>query len=250
MALAALLPGMFSWSALAVMLVLTWATAGLGITMGFHRLLTHASFHTWKPVRYLLTMLGCLTLQGSPIQWVGTHRLHHAESDTDHDPHSPRHGFTWAHMLWCMVLNPNGNDARSAAKDLLRDPGMRWIDRLWIVPTLALGAALYLIGDWPWVVWGIGVRTVVVYHGTWFVNSAAHTWGYRNFQTTDNSRNTWWVAILSFGEGWHNNHHAQQRSAAHGMRWFEFDMTWWTIWIMEKLGLAWDVVRPVKPGVA
>ncbi len=243
-ALLAFHPAFFSWSAVAVMVLLCWASGGLGVTLGFHRLLTHGSFQTPRLIKYLLTAIGCTTLQGSPVQWVGTHRLHHAESDTDHDPHTPRHGFTWAHMLWCMTRNPNGHVARDAAKDLLRDRVMAWLDRNYLLPALVLGVLLYLLGGWSWVIWGMCVRTVIVYHGTWFVNSAAHTWGYRNFNTTDGSRNTWWVAILSFGEGWHNNHHAHQRSAAHGLKWWEFDITYLTILAMEKVGLAWRVVKP------
>jgi sn-1 stearoyl-lipid 9-desaturase len=246
----------FSWSALIATAVLLWICGGLGITLGFHRLLTHRSFQTYKPVEYFLTLCGTLTWQGGPAHWVGTHRLHHKESDLPGDPHSPHDGFGWSHMLWMLYSHHPGENPRSAAQDILRDKGQRIIDKLWYLPqaivTLILAGIGYSLGGTrealAWFFWAGILRVVLMYHFTWFVNSASHTWGYRNFQTRDASRNNWWVALLSFGEGWHNNHHAQQRSAAHGMRWFEFDITYLTILTMEKFGLAWKVVRPLRPG--
>lgn len=240
----------FSWWAFGLTMFLWWLTGGLGICLCYHRLLTHRSFKTSKPVEYFLTILGTLNWQGPPIKWVGGHRLHHKHSDTDEDPHSPHHGFTWSHILWCFTEDPQGRPARDAAKDLARDKGLAFIDRWHAVPQLILAGLLYAVGELTlnqglsFVVWGIGVRSVIVYHVTWFVNSASHTWGYRRFDTEDDSKNNWWVALLSFGEGWHNNHHGEQRSAAHGMKWYELDPTWWTIWAMEKVGLAKEVVRP------
>ncbi|MGA0174409.1 MAG: acyl-CoA desaturase, partial [Phycisphaerales bacterium] len=202
---------------------------------------------------HVFATLGALCWQGGPLHWVGTHRLHHAESDSELDPHSPQHGFTWSHILWCFHQRPDGRDPFEVTKDLARDPYLVWLDRWFLLPQVGLAAVLYGIGYWAtgtgmgalgYVIWGVCVRTIFCYHATWFVNSAAHTWGYRNFRTTDGSRNTWWVALLSFGEGWHNNHHAQQRSAAHGMRWWEVDPTWWTIRALERMGLVHSVVRP------
>lgn len=250
-------PFYFSWSGLAVAAVLVWVTGGLGITLGYHRLLTHRSFKTPKWFEYFLAIVGCLSWQGGPAQWVGTHRLHHANSDNEHDPHSPKHGFTWAHMTWCMHKEAEGARGEDAAKDLLRDVGLRFINRYFyvfqflLIPILYGGGALAAHLGLPtsglsWVIWGVCVRTVFVYHGTWFVNSASHTWGYRNFKTTDQSTNLWWVAMLSFGEGWHNNHHAYQRSAAHGLRWWEFDFTYLTIRFLGLIGLAHDIVLPEK----
>ncbi|MCX5660074.1 MAG: fatty acid desaturase [Planctomycetota bacterium] len=255
----------FSWSAVAVCLLLGWVSCGLGITLGWHRLLTHRSYQTFKPIEYFLTVLGCLGWQLGPIEWVGTHRLHHAHTDERRDPHSPRvhdaepnggswltwlSRFWWAHIGWAFVQNDF--DPRATAKDLVRDPIMVWIDRLYFVPGLILAGLLYFLGErlagpgegMAWMVWGIFVRTMLLYHATWFVNSASHVWGYRNFKTDDDSTNLWWVALVSFGEGWHNNHHAQQNSAAHGMRWWEFDQTWLTIRLMRMLGLSWNVVEP------
>lgn len=254
-------PQLFSWSGLGIMAVLMWVSGGLGITLCFHRLLTHASFKTPSWFRYLLTLCGCIAWQGSPVDWVGVHRLHHKHSDGDLDPHSPTHGFTWSHITWTLHKRLDGISGKDAAKDLLRDKGLRFINRFHVMPQIFLAIALLLLG-WAtrdiwlglsWVLWGVAVRTVLVYHGTWFVNSAAHTWGYQNYKNTgERSTNLWWVALVSFGEGWHNNHHAHPRSAAHGLRWFEVDMTFLTIKLLSLVGLARDIKLPAAdemPGV-
>jgi len=249
-------PSFFTWTGLVLFLFFTWLTANLGITLCFHRLLTHRSFKTPRWFKYILTLCGCMAWQGGPIQWVGIHRLHHAHSDEEEDPHTPKHGFTWAHALWCMHKeSEDGRKGVDAAKDLQKDKGLFLINKLFWIPNLLLIPILYFAGEavattgvsasgLSWVIWGVFFRTVFVYHGTWLTNSATHTWGYRNFETKDNSTNLWWVALLSFGEGWHNNHHAHQTSAAHGLRWFEFDVTYLTIKFLEKIGLARDVIVP------
>jgi stearoyl-CoA desaturase (delta-9 desaturase) len=240
-------PFTFTWGAVAVAFILYWAVGCLGVTLCYHRLLTHRSFETPKIFEYLFTVLGTLAWQGGPVRWVGTHRLHHKEADTHHDPHSPRHGFSWGHVFWAVTRDPFGRDVRNWAPDLRRDPVMMWLDRWFWVPQVTLGVALWAVGGWPWVVWGIAVRTVLTYHATWFVNSASHTWGYRTYEVADDSTNNWWVALLSWGEGWHNNHHAYQRSARHGMRWYEVDVTWWVIRAMSWIGLARNLVLPARP---
>ena len=255
--LVAFLPSFVHWSSLVVFVAMAWIAGGFGVTLGYHRLLTHRSFTTYRPIEYLLTIFACLSWQGGPIQWVGTHRLHHTESDAPADPHSPRDGFSWSHLLWIVYTSRPGTDPWALTKDIQRDPFHLWIEKYWYVPQFFATAVLLAAGWWwfgnpmggiSWVLWGFCARVVIMYHATWLVNSAAHKWGYRNFETPDDSRNNWWVALVSFGEGWHNNHHAQQRSAAHGMRWFEFDITYLTIRLMQTMGLAWKVVYPVRPG--
>jgi len=252
-AILAIMPGLFSWSGLIIFAIMSWLTAGIGITLCYHRLLTHRSFKTPKWFEYVLTICGCLAWQGGPVTWVGTHRLHHKHSDADLDPHSPQHGFTWAHILWTLHTRLEGLSVCDAAKDLSRDRVIRLLDQLFWLPQVLLAAALWLIGwavggPWlglSWLVWGVALRTVFVFHGTWFVNSASHTWGYQNYKDTgERSTNLWWVALFAFGEGWHNNHHAHPRSASHGLRWFELDMTWWTIRVLSWVGLASNIRLP------
>lgn len=240
-------PLQFSWRAVACAVVLQWMSGCLGVTLGMHRLLTHRSFKTFKPIEYFLALLGSINLQGGPIQWVATHRLHHQHSDGDEDPHSPKHGFFWSHCLWCFTYDPKFDLYEKYSRyalDMARDPVHVFIEKTTVLWQFVLAGLLYLIGGWPFVIWGIFVRLVYVYHITWFVNSAAHTWGYRNFETTDESRNLWWVGLTAFGEGWHNNHHAYPRSARHGLKPWEFDCTWLTIKLMSRLGLAWDIRLP------
>lgn len=242
----------FLWSGFRIA-VAFWVITGLfGICLCYHRLLTHKSFQTMRWLRYILTILGTLAMQGGPIQWVGTHRFHHNDSDGDTDPHSPQHGFSWAHVFWVVIKDHEGRNASDKTPDLNKEPFMVFINKFAWLPQVVLmlllfGFGMYL-GDLQtavcWVIWGIGVRTVFTYHVTWFVNSAAHTWGYKNFNTEDESRNLWWVAVFSWGEGWHNNHHGQQWSASHGMRWWEIDIAFQIIRMWESVGLAWDVLRP------
>lgn len=237
----------FSWQAFLLMVVLHWMTGGLGITLCFHRLLTHRSFKTPKLVEYILSIIGSLACQGSPISWVAAHRLHHTKSDQTGDPHSPLQGLFWAHMGWCLVLNDDICTAEAKKRlspDLWGDPFHQFLDKTHIFWTLILAGLLYAWGGWPFVVWGIFVRMVLVYHCTWFVNSAAHVWGYRTHATSDQSTNLWWVALLTYGEGWHNNHHAFQYSARHGLAWWEIDTTYMMVKFLSFFGLASAVKIP------
>ena len=243
-----LAPVTFTWSAFWVFLGLTWATGWVGIALCYHRLLTHRSFKVPRLLEYLLTFCGVLAAQGGPVGWVSTHRLHHAFSDTPQDPHSPVKNFWWGHMGWFLYDDPRR--ARCWALDLARDPVHRFLNRTQGLCPVLLGVLLYVIGGFPWVIWGLSVRTVVVYHVTWLVNSAAHTWGYRTYKTNDRSTNCWWVALLSFGEGWHNNHHAFPRSARHGLRWWELDLTYLTIRILAFLRIARNVCVPERAHLA
>ena len=252
-ALAAFLPGFTSWQTVAVMLLLTYVTGGIGIALGFHRALTHRSYRLWRPLEYVVTICGCLALQGSPIDWVATHRAHHAHTDGPGDPHDANAGFGWSHLLWMVMPNPSLLDAAQRerfAPDLTADPFYRFIERTHFLFTLILAAVLYAIGGLPFVVWGIFVRLAFVYQITWLVNSAAHTVGYRTFRTADRSTNCWWVALLGWGEGWHNNHHAFPFSARHGLRWFEVDTTWMLVRVLAALRLATDLRIPTRAMMA
>jgi fatty-acid desaturase len=231
----------FSWTALGLAIFLYWAVGSLGIGMGYHRLLTHRGYKTPKIVEYLFSLLGILALEGGPIDWVVTHRIHHACSDHKGDPHSPRDGRWWAHMGWLLVGRAQEYPdpvKRRFAPDLLKDPVHRWMNRYHVLPIVLLGLALLLAGGWPFVTWGLFLRTVLGLHATWLVNSATHLWGSRRFATRDDSRNNWWVALLTFGEGWHNNHHAHPASARHGLAWYEVDVNWLGIRTLQMLGLA------------
>jgi sn-1 stearoyl-lipid 9-desaturase len=248
-ALLAFVPAYFSWSALAVCLFLHWLTGGIGICMTYHRLLTHRSFAT-RPrwLEYVLTAIGCAASEGGPIGWVADHRRHHAHSDEELDLHSPNRGFGWAHMFWWMTPDITSIHTPEYyakwAPDLTKDRAQVWLDKYHIIFPVLLGVALYAIGGMPWLVWGCFVRSVLVLHTTWLVNSATHVWGYRSHETRDSSTNLWWVALLTYGEGWHNNHHAFQTSARHGLRWWEVDMTYWGIKLMSWVGLAHSIKLP------
>jgi fatty-acid desaturase len=246
-------PWTFTWQACVAMLILHWFNGCIGITLGFHRLLTHSSFQTYRPIRYALAFIGGLAGEGSAIDWVANHRKHHACSDQEGDPHSPRDGAWWSHMFWlAYVLQGEARDkhVRRWAPDLAKDPVMNWIGAMFLPSHFVLGAILmgigYAIGGmpmaWSFLVYGVFLRLVLVLHATWLVNSASHMWGYKNYETTDDSRNNWWVALITYGEGWHNNHHAYPRMAPHGHKWWEIDVTYMTIRLMKMLGLAWNVV--------
>jgi stearoyl-CoA desaturase (delta-9 desaturase) len=246
-------PWTFSWSGLGLVLFLHWVCGGLGICLGFHRLLTHTSFTTYRPVRFILAVFGSLAGEGSPSSWVSNHRLHHALSDQEGDPHTPKDGSWWSHVFWLAYRADNGDEKghlKHWVPDLAKDPWLKKLDTAFLPLNIGFAAALmaigYAIDGWnlalSWLVWGTCVRLVFVLHSTWLVNSASHIWGYKNYEIRDDSRNNWWVALLTYGEGWHNNHHAYPRMAKHGHRWWEIDITFMTIRLMQALGLAWNVV--------
>ena len=237
----------FTWKAFAVAFVLWWVAGSLGIGMGYHRLLTHRGFKTPKWVEYFLTTCGTLALEGGPIAWVATHRVHHQLTDVEGDPHSPRDGGIWAHMGWIITGRAMHNKAKELlhfVPDLRKDKFHVWITEWHWVPIAVLGVLLYAIGGLPVLLWGLFLRTVLGLHFTWLVNSATHMWGTRRFMTNDTSKNSFWVAILTFGEGWHNNHHAHAQAARHGIVWYEIDVNWYGICALRALGLAWDIKLP------
>lgn len=244
----------FSWTSLLVALALHWLAVGFGISLGYHRLHTHRGFKTSRAFEYFLAVCGTMTLEGGPLFWVATHRQHHQLSDHEGDPHSPRDGGFWAHMGWILFGDTHHNDTELMGKyapDLGRDPFYRWLNTFHWVPLTVLGLGLLAVGGWPLVLWGIFLRVIVGLHATWLVNSATHMWGSRRFATRDDSRNSWWVALITFGEGWHNNHHAHPVSARHGLMWYEFDISWITLKILNAVGVVRDLkvakVRGAEP---
>lgn len=264
LALLAFLPYCWTWWAIPTVLLGNCLFGSLGVNLGYHRLLTHRSLAVPGWLEKTLVTLGICSLEGPPLKWVCTHRMHHQHGDDDeHDPHSPVGHFFWGHMGWTVVEDPRLKSGRTFERyvpDLLVDPYMKWLHKRnrWLKVYLAHVAAIaviglaggYLLGDAVRglvlaLVWGWAVRTVYVWHITWFVNSAAHRFGYRNYNTADQSTNCWWVAALTNGEGWHNNHHAAPRAASHGHKWYEVDLTFTAIRAFEKLGWAKEVV-PVK----
>lgn len=240
--LALLAPWCFSWSALGIAIGLHWLFGSIGVCLGYHRLLSHRSFQVPQWLEYAIATLGALSLQGGPIFWSAGHRLHHAYTeDWDKDPYSAQRGFWWSHLLWMIYPRSEFFDTASYSRyapDLMRDPYYRWLDRNFLWLQLPLTLILYTLGNWSYVIYGIFVRTVLLWHTTWFINSVTHLWGYRTFTSNDNSRNLWWAALLTYGEGWHNNHHAFPHIAQCGRAWWEIDVTWWAIWCLKTVGLA------------
>ena len=247
-ALALLSPWFFSWSALGVAIFLHWLFGSIGICLGYHRLLTHRSLHVPKGLEYAIAIIGALALQGGPIFWVAGHRRHHAYTeDVDRDPYSAKRGFWWSHMGWLLYKRPEFfeyESNRKFAPDLAKDGFYRWLDRYYLLLQIPLGVVLYLLGGWSFVIYGLFLRAVLLWHSTWLINSASHITGYRSHESNDNSRNLWWAAILTYGEGWHNNHHAYPNVAKAGWKWWEMDMTWWVIVSLRQMGLARRVILP------
>jgi fatty-acid desaturase len=235
---------MFSWRSLLISMALYWMTVGWGISLGYHRLHTHRSYKVPVWMEYFFAVCGSLTLEGGPIFWVATHRIHHQKSDQPGDPHSPHDGAWWAHVGWILWGETNHNNTKLMSKyapDLAKHKFYIWLNNWHWVPMVALGVILLAIGGWPLMFWGIFLRVVVGLHATWLVNSATHMWGTRRFTTKDDSRNSWWVALMTFGEGWHNNHHAHPTSARHGLAWYEFDISWITLKMLKAIGVAKEI---------
>lgn len=247
-------PFTFTWSGFIAFLVMA-NVIQLSLTLGYHRLLTHRSFQVSKPLEYFLVFLCCLALQGGPLRWIATHRLHHKASDTLEDPHLATRGFLWSHLLWNFYRHPKletTEDLRHYAPDLYRDPLYCFLDRYCYAIYLLTALLFFLTGTWiqDWqlglslVIWGFALRTVYGWHVTWLVNSVTHLWGYRNHNIPDNSRNNWWVALLTFGEGWHNNHHANSNSAKLGQVWYEWDAAYGVILVLYRVGLVSQITLP------
>ncbi len=234
-------PFFFTWKAFWVAVALHYFSVGWGISLGYHRLHTHRGYKCPLWFEYMLAVWGAMTLEGGPIFWVATHRIHHQKSDQPGDPHSPRDGAWWAHIGWIILGEAKHNNTRLMAKyapDLAKHKFYVWLNNWHWVPLTVTGILLALWGGWSMVLWAICFRVIFGLHATWAVNSATHMWGSRRFRTRDDSRNNWWVALLTFGEGWHNNHHAHPVSARHGLTWYEFDPTWLTLKFMRAIGFV------------
>ncbi|MEE3718292.1 fatty acid desaturase [Tumidithrix elongata RA019] len=246
--------GYFSWQTLVLTIFLHWLFGSIGICLGYHRMLSHRSFYVPKWLEYVFTTIGAMAMQGGPIFWVGGHRQHHGfTEDNDKDPYSATKGLWWSHMAWILYSKPEHFDLknyRNFAPDLASDRYYQFLDKYFLSLQIPLGILLYFIGSTigqgiGFVLYGIFVRVVLVSHSTWLINSACHKWGYRNFDdSNDKSVNLWWAALLTYGEGWHNNHHAYPKSARAGLHWWEIDVTWAAISLLKTLGLAQKVYLP------
>ncbi|CAN1235674.1 Palmitoyl-monogalactosyldiacylglycerol delta-7 desaturase, chloroplastic [Linum perenne] len=245
--LALMAPFCFSWSAVLVMVLLVHITGLLGINLSYHRNLSHKSFKfSPKWLEYLFAYFAAHALQGDPLFWVSNHRFHHQYTDTERDPHSPNSGFWYSHISWIFdsanIVEKCGK--RNNVEDLKSQAFYRWLRNTYVLHPLGLAILLYALGGFPYIVWGMGVRVVASHHFTWLVNSASHIWGTRSWNTNDLSKNNWWVSIVAFGEGWHNNHHAFQYSARQGLEWWQIDITWYIVKFLEAMGLAHEVKLP------
>jgi len=214
-----------------------------GVTAGYHRLLSHRSYECPRFVQFLLACLGCSAMQNGPLWWADQHRDHHKYSDREMDPHSPViGGFFWAHIGWLFVKSP-AKDA-SGVRDLEKFPELRWLDRLNLVPGLCVLGFCFLLDGLAGIVWGFMLSTILLYHGTFLVNSVCHVFGKRRFATDDQSKDNGFVAILTLGEGWHNCHHARQARARHGIYWWQLDPTYWVLCLLSLLKLVRGLFKP------
>ncbi len=234
-------PFCFSWANFTAFFVL-YVITGLGITLGFHRYFTHNAFETKNPIVIsILAIAGSLALQGNITSWVTDHFQHHNYSDLEGDPHSSKEGFYWSHLGW-LFYEIDLNQQQIKLRDkMLKDPLIRFWDQMLIFVGVQVltGLILLAIGGWSMVIWGIFLRVVFVWHVTWFINSACHYWGFVTYPDSgDNSKNLWWMGLLAFGEGWHNNHHKFQSSPRHGLEWWQIDVTWYIIKTLSILKLA------------
>jgi stearoyl-CoA desaturase (delta-9 desaturase) len=214
------------------------------ITAAYHRYFAHRSYKTSRAFQFLLALGGTTAAQRGVLWWAGHHRDHHAYSDTPRDTHSVvQGGFLWAHVGWFLSTKYDATPLERIS-DFARYPELRWLNRHWLVPPLAGLAVLFLAGGLPAAVWGGLVSTVLLWHGTFTINSLTHVFGSRRYATTDESRNNWFLALITLGEGWHNNHHYFSVAANQGFFWYELDVSFFVLRVLEKLGLVWDVKRP------
>ncbi len=228
----------FSWELVGIA-ILTYSLRMFGITGVYHRYFSHNAYKTSRVFQFILAWIGAISMQKGPIWWAAHHRNHHKYSDTEKDLHSPKNGFWYSHMLWFLVDDFNEYDPK-IIKDYMKYPEIVWMDKYHWVPPLAFSIVLGLI-SWPVLVWGYGVANFISGHATWTINSLAHVYGKQRFNTGDTSRNNLWLALLTFGEGWHNNHHYYRHSANQGFYWWEIDITFYALKVLSWFGLIWDL---------
>jgi stearoyl-CoA desaturase (Delta-9 desaturase) len=234
-----------SWSAIAVCLALFWLRM-FAVTAGYHRYFSHRSYKTSRPFQFVLAVLGTTAVQKGVLWWAANHRVHHRYSDQEEDVHSPlQRGLWWAHLGWILAPDYEETDLERIP-DMAKYPELRWLNDHYLVPPVALAVLLYLVGGMPWLVWGFFVSTTLLWHATFTINSLAHVWGRRRYETTDASRNNLWLALLTFGEGWHNNHHRYMTSARQGFFWWEIDVSYYVLVALSWCGLVWDLHQPPR----
>ncbi|KAI3875759.1 hypothetical protein MKX03_023682 [Papaver bracteatum] len=242
-------PFYFTWDAFWVSVVLYVITLHLGISLSYHRNLTHRSFKLPQWLEYFFAYCGLHAAQGDPMFWASVHRYHHQYTDSDRDPHTPNEGFWFSHINWVFYYSyvcEKCGDPTSNVMDLYKQPFYRFIQKTYLLHLIGLGVIMYMLGGWPYVLWGMGVRITLGHHSTFMVNSVCHTWGSRPWNTKDLSKNNWVLGLIGYGENWHNNHHAFQNSARLGLEWWQLDFPWYVVKSLECMGLATDVKVPTE----
>ncbi len=216
----------------------------LALTIGYHRYFSHRSFKTGRPFQFVLALLGTLCTQKGVLWWAGHHRHHHRESDQEADVHSPTmRGFWWSHMGWILCPKYEATPTENI-RDFARYPELRWLNRFHLLPPIALAVGLFFIGGFSMLIWGFFISTVVLWHGTFTINSLSHVFGRQRYKTTDTSRNNWLLALITCGEGWHNNHHYHQNTANQGWFWWEWDPSYYLLKLLARVGIVWDLRTP------
>lgn len=232
-----------TWSAIAVCLGLFWLRM-FATTAGYHRYFSHRSYRTGRVFQFILALLGTLAVQKGVLWWASNHRRHHKYSDLEGDVHSPTlRGFWWSHVGWILSSDHEETDYKRIP-DLVKYPELVWLNEHYLVPVVALAAGLFLAGGMSWLIWGFFVSTTLLWHATFTINSLSHVYGTRRYETTDTSRNNVWLALLTMGEGWHNNHHHYMNSVRQGFFWWEIDISYYILRALSWVGITWDLIEP------
>ncbi|MBX3028230.1 acyl-CoA desaturase [bacterium] len=234
-----------TWSAVAVCMALFWLRM-FGVTAGYHRYFSHRSYKTSRAFQFVLALFGTLAVQKGVLWWSANHRVHHKYSDQEGDLHSPlRDGFWWSHVGWILASDWE-ETLYDRIPDMAKYPELRWLNEHYLVPPVALAVLLYLVGGLTWLVWGFFISTTLLWHATFTINSLSHVYGSRRYETTDTSRNNVWLALLTMGEGWHNNHHRYMNSVRQGFFWWEVDVSFYILTALSWIGVVWDLHQPPK----